>query len=526
MRSSRSCVVAAVAAVLLVVESAMGGATSAELGLKLQALPEEELAGITQATGVRAGVMVVSVGSGSAASKAGLKAQDVILTVDTRPVDSPDAAERVMAASAGQVAIVGLRFGSDDDVQMVNATVAIPAGAAAGPASPADGATGGGAATGGSGGAQAADARARLQALEQARAAGVLTEDEYRQKKAALEAQLAPATPRIDPQTQQKLQALDAAKAAGVLSDQEYQAKRDALLKQAAIQGAAGPIVNAGDDTVLYQHALGISFRHLRTWTLKEVDGGVQLTPPNAAVGAQGPEEVYFIAGQSVAAEGIAAPDDPRLVQLMEGQVRQFLPALQRVGQTEQIQIAGGRGIILDWEAVGANGATARARAFITVLRGHALALMAIGVREKVAARDAELRRMFASFNTSEVKVDGNLAGRWTLTGTYALRNDSQFETDFSRAKMVSDNSTQVDLRPDGTWTKVVRSHMIAGAGTTWIESNDTKTTQGHWRAGDGTLHMVDDKGASAQYRYQFVPGQNGRQVQLAGQTGEIWTRQ
>ena len=67
-----------------------------------------------------------------------------------------------------------------------------------------------------------AQIREKLKALDAARAAGILSDDEYDRKKAELEARLAAAAaPPIDAETQRKLKALDAARAAGILSEEE-----------------------------------------------------------------------------------------------------------------------------------------------------------------------------------------------------------------------------------------------------------------------------------------------------------------
>ena len=72
-----------------------------------------------------------------------------------------------------------------------------------------------------------AEVERKLQALEEAYAAGVLSDAEYRRKKAELEAQLAP---KVDEATQKKLAALEAAREAGVLSPEEYERKKAELL--------------------------------------------------------------------------------------------------------------------------------------------------------------------------------------------------------------------------------------------------------------------------------------------------------
>ena len=85
-------------------------------------------------------------------------------------------------------------------------------------------------------GAGAEDVPAKLQALEAAHKAGILSDEEYARKKAELEAQLRPAAAQPDEATKEKLKALEAARQAGVLSEAEYERKKAELLQAATPQ--------------------------------------------------------------------------------------------------------------------------------------------------------------------------------------------------------------------------------------------------------------------------------------------------
>ena len=70
----------------------------------------------------------------------------------------------------------------------------------------------------------------KLQALQTAKEAGILSESEYQQKKAAIEAQLQKSSQKIDADTLKRLEALEAAYRSGILNEQEYKEKKAILL--------------------------------------------------------------------------------------------------------------------------------------------------------------------------------------------------------------------------------------------------------------------------------------------------------
>lgn len=184
---------------------------SQSIGLTLEALSAEDLDAIQQQIGHRVGVLVTAVAGGSPAAPV-LRAGDVLFLVAERPVASPQDVDAALQGQTGAVHVGAIRPTEDGAGELIDATITIPAAGATGAAAPA--------------GASAGDAQEKLKALDAALAAGVITQAEYDQKKAALQAQ----TPAADPQAQEKLKALDAARQAGIISEEEYQQKRTALL--------------------------------------------------------------------------------------------------------------------------------------------------------------------------------------------------------------------------------------------------------------------------------------------------------
>ncbi len=154
----------------------------------------------------------------------------------------------------------------------------------------------------------------------------------------------------------------------------------------------------------------------------------------------------------------------------------------------------------------------------------HGIALAGVGYRNQIEKRDQDLRQMFASFGFGEGKNDPNLTGSWKLASTYAVQNNSVFETDWSRAKAVSESTSILSFHPDGTWIRKDQFYMLAGAGDVWLESNDESSSQGRWNADDGFLYMVWKDNSYADYKYAVKQTAQGRQLRLVNNDeGELW---
>lgn len=491
------------------------------IGLTLLPLAPEDLDAIQRATRRRVGVMVSAVARESLCAKAGIKKGDIILALGSTGVDSPEAVDRALSGKAGKLDVGILRISPAGEPDAIIVPLELPMAESKEPRPTTADKT--------RPDAGDADTRSKLKALEDARAAGVLTEEEYKKKKAELEAKLKPATKPLNPETQKKLKALEDARKAGVLSEAEFERKRTELLgtgaaKRAKAADKRAPLIPSVKSTV-YEHPIGFRFVHPSDWRVEEQGEMLVLTPPNQAKNAQGPIEAYLIAGERVDSEGINSASDPMVVSFLDEQVRQLLPNASRKGDPAPVDTSSGKGVVLEWLCKGPNGQDLIARCYANVIKGHGVVLSGIGVRSNVEARDGVLRRMFSSFGMQEGKIDPALVGEWALSGTTSITNWSQWETAYSRAKLVSDSKTRLTLSRDGTWKRVYESQTLAGGGGIWMESNDRKVSQGRWFGGGGMLYLVDDQDLWETYRAK-VEGQPGeRQLRMASEkTGTLWS--
>lgn len=286
----------------------------------------------------------------------------------------------------------------------------------------------------------------------------------------------------------------------------------------------APPPVLKGQAGKKYRHTIGFEFWHPGDWTVKLHDDFLELVPSNQSRNADGPTEAYVIIGESVADSGITSPSDPRVVEYLDGALKGLSPTLQRSGTAASVPTSGGQGTLLEWAGKSPKGQPLLARAYVCIIRQHGVALVAVGLREPLDSRDADLRRTFASFTFGTGDRDQNLVGAWTLVSTYALRNESPFETSWSRAQMVSEKQSRLTFAADGSWQRVDRRHTLVGAGGVWLEDKSEKSNEGTWNAGSGRIYMMWKDGSwdDFQYRLDAEGGKRRLRIVSSGR-GEVW---
>jgi hypothetical protein len=274
-----------------------------------------------------------------------------------------------------------------------------------------------------------------------------------------------------------------------------------------------------------YRHPIGFTFWHPSDWTVQDRGDCLLLVPPSPGGTAAEPTEAYLVASESVAGTGIVDPADPRVAGHFDAQVRALAPFLRREGKAEPGEMARGRGAVLDWKGSNPRGDAVRARAFTAILEEHGVALVALGLEERVAARDADLRRMFATFGLGAGDRDGTIVGAWDLVSTYALRNDSSSETAATRASSVSETQSRIVLRADGTFTRTdVSQTIVIGAGVSLDSGPERKVRQGKWNAGNGSLYLHGSDDLWMAYRYRLQQDAGGARLRLESEgRGELW---
>jgi hypothetical protein len=250
-------------------------------------------------------------------------------------------------------------------------------------------------------------------------------------------------------------------------------------------------------------------------WQLREHPQMLQIVPPDAASNADGPTEAYLVLAE--AAEGVTSAEDPRVVQFLEAQLGQLMPFLRRVGETEKIRAGAAPGILATWEGDSPKGLRVRAHAFAAVLKGYGVALVGLGEKKQITAREPTLRGIFASFAAGEGQKDPQLVGTWKYWhySSSALGGYSTERTRF------------LALRADGTcaWSsRTDTSASLRGSDSlgseTWtagMAGTGGDSDRGTWSAGGGKLYIMWQNGSLSEWTYNVSGQPGGRRLLLKG---------
>jgi len=190
------------------------------------------------------------------------------------------------------------------------------------------------------------------------------------------------------------------------------------VLSSLEAQGQSGGASSAlRREAKTYRHPIGFAFWHPSDWTIAAQEGILQLTPPSLGTGDQEPVELYFLAAESLAGQVIERPDDPMILDYLDQQVHGMSPALQRSGAPSSMPMrtgsgaAGDKAAVVDWQATGDTGLLVAARAWAVVTNGYGVMCLAVGLKERLQARDADLRQMIATVGFGDMGQPPAFAG-------------------------------------------------------------------------------------------------------------------
>jgi hypothetical protein len=278
-------------------------------------------------------------------------------------------------------------------------------------------------------------------------------------------------------------------------------------------------------------HPIGISVHYPGDWTTQTISSGsYRLMPPDSKMDGGQPAEAYFILGAP--AENIARPDNPQLIQLLEAQVLQLAPFLQRTGAPQSVSAGTLPGMLMQWKGTNQIGKPVSARLYVTIVKGAAVCVFGLGYQDNLAQRESALRGIFTSFASGEASMDPQVAGVWILRDTRTM------DAAHSMQKTSSSSETHASLvlQPNGQAQRKETYQMMANStfknsggqqtSTIFLDSGPQTTIKnGRWMAGEGRLVLMYDNGGGDEYKYQVQGGPGGRQLILSTDNGrqEIW---
>lgn len=147
----------------------------------------------------------------------------------------------------------------------------------------------------------------------------------------------------------------------------------------------------------LYAHDKGLFFWYPEDWNVAKQEDYVQFTPPNIKMQGDVPLELYFMFVDEITDESLSDPKDPRIAKYLDEQIKSIVQTLKR-GE-EPILV--GSNALYKWEAKSPEGKIVQAYAFSKIADKKFIGLVAIGLKEQLESRDADLRRIFTSMDLS-----------------------------------------------------------------------------------------------------------------------------
>ena len=260
-----------------------------------------------------------------------------------------------------------------------------------------------------------------------------------------------------------------------------------------------------------YVHASGGKFRYPASWSIKEVEGGLQLIPADANA-----DEAYFVVAD--AAEGKTDPAAPDVVSAVDQQVLALLPFVKQVGKVEKTTAGSGPGAIVIWDGKGPTGKDIRVKAYLTIIKNYGVALVAVGTKPLLDKRDAQLREVFATFGWGQGKLDTQLVGTWNHW-SYSGTNGYGRET---KARVVLDGSGQFSYQSDSE-TSISATGKDSGGNVEWTGGmNSRRGTgwKGTWTADGSNLILHFEDGSTETFNYRWKAESNGNVFLIVEESG------
>ena len=267
---------------------------------------------------------------------------------------------------------------------------------------------------------------------------------------------------------------------------------------------AAAPVTDmaAGSGFV---HPAGLQIKLPKGWQTQSSGPLTMLLPPGATK-PDGDEAYLLLVGE---ANGIQSKTDPRLGQFMElvlngekGEGGLILgPGItfQRTGQDSSG---------LTFQGSNARGNTIYARCVISEPKGRIAAILAVGLKSKIDAREAALQSTMAAVSSAAPEHDSRLLGSWKGT-TRTKSIDARDAVGRQQASSVSDSSTTYQLSADGRFLESRWSRTIAIGKGVSIDTGDTvEKTAGQWAASNGKIAFCESNGLYLMGTYQIQGSQ------------------
>ena len=254
-----------------------------------------------------------------------------------------------------------------------------------------------------------------------------------------------------------------------------------------------------------FTHPAGLALNLPKGWKVQQSSVLTTLLPPGATK-ADGDEIYLLLVGD---ANGIQSKSDPRLGQFMEVILNGAKGTGGLIlGPGITFQRTGNENGGLTFTGSNGRGSSVHARCIFSEPQGRIAAILAVGLKTKIAAREAALQSTMAAVKGTSPERDSRLLGSWKGT-TRTNSRDARDAVGRLKASSVSDSSTTYQLTGEGRFVESRHSRTIAlGPGGVSLDTGDTvERTQGQWAASNGKIAFSDDSGLYLLGTYQLQGG-------------------
>ena len=254
-----------------------------------------------------------------------------------------------------------------------------------------------------------------------------------------------------------------------------------------------------------FSHPAGLRIGLPKGWQAQSNGPLTTLLPPGATK-PDGDEVYLLLVGE---ANGIQSKTDPRLGQFMElvlnGEKGEGGLILGPGITFQRTEASGGS---VTFQGSNARGNTVYARCIFSEPKGRIAAILAVGLKSKIDAREAALQSAMAAVSAATPEHDSRLLGSWKGT-TQTKSIDARDAVGRQQASSVSDSSTTYQLGADGKFLESRWSRTIAIGKGVSLDSGDTvERTSGQWAASNGKIAFCESNGLYLMGTYQVQGNQ------------------
>ncbi|MCF8722352.1 hypothetical protein LQ236_000372 [Nitrospina gracilis] len=253
-----------------------------------------------------------------------------------------------------------------------------------------------------------------------------------------------------------------------------------------------------------FKHPAGIQFDYPGDWLLKEDESGIYVIPQPVQFNQQGiPEE--FLLFQSVAAEGITDPKDPRVAQFFDQIWTANFPGMKRSGQPKAFTTKLGAATVMTFEGKLPAGVTHRHVVFLTIHQDQGIYMIHLAPKNSKRVLENTAQKVFASLASTPPSIDSALLRSWSKSTT---------EGSVGVGASVFANSTITwTFKQDGTvlyGSKTRVDGHTTGLGVNAHSEGSPNVTTGRYSAANGQLFIYWEGGATERYTYKVFLDHEG----------------